>query len=329
MSRVLITGGAGFIGYHLAKQLVSGDYQVDLIDNFSRGVMDGELRALESCLNLTLLNRNLLQADAFNGLSLEYNYIYHLAAIIGVANVVKSPYAVIRDNVGMLVNVLAFAARQSKLARLIFASTSEVYSGTLEFFKLAVPTPESTPLTVASLSEPRTSYMLSKICGEALCQYADVPWTIVRPHNIYGPRMGMAHVIPQLLNRAYCADNDSLDVFSVDHRRTFCYVTDGAAMIRCVAESDACVGETLNIGNQTPEISIEQLAKTILAIAMKPLKIVPRPTTPGSPTRRSPDMTKTIALTGYTSQVGLEAGIRLTYDWYRRNIFTGEEITAN
>ena len=317
MTKVLITGGAGFIGYHLAKHLATDRYQVDLLDDLSRGVVDSDLKLLTNNSKVRLLTRDLSRHDAFDDLEHDYRYIYHLASIIGVANVEKEPYAVIRDNMLMLVNLLCFARRQARLDRVVFASTSEVYAGTQSFFDLPIPTPESVPLTISDLSQPRTSYMLAKICGEGLCHHSDIPWTIVRPHNVYGPRMGMAHVVPELLNRVHHSTNGSLEVYSVEHRRSFCYITDAVAMIRAVAESDACVRETLNIGSQGPEITIGELAQTVMKVMMKPLKVIPRPATPGSPVRRCPDMTKTISVTGYSDQVGLETGIGLTYEWYR------------
>ncbi|MFQ5544447.1 MAG: NAD-dependent epimerase/dehydratase family protein [Acidiferrobacterales bacterium] len=328
MTKVLITGGAGFIGYHLAKHLATDGYQVDLLDNLSRGVVDGDLKLLTNNSKVRLLTGDLSRHDAFDGLEHDYSYIYHLASIIGVANVEQQPYAVIRDNMLMLVNLLSFAKRQIKLDRVVFASTSEVYAGTQRFFDLPIPTPESVPLTLSELSQPRTSYMLAKICGEGLCHHSDVPWTIVRPHNVYGPRMGMAHVVPELLNRVYRSTNGSLEVYSVEHRRSFCYVTDAVVMIRAVAESNVCVCETLNIGSQGPEITIGELAQTITKVTMKPLKVIPRPATPGSPVRRCPDMTKTISVTGYRPQVGLETGIGLTSEWYRAQVFEGNEVMA-
>ncbi|MGH8532226.1 MAG: NAD-dependent epimerase/dehydratase family protein, partial [Gammaproteobacteria bacterium] len=155
-----------------------------------------------------------------------------------------------------------------------------------------------------------------------------VPFTIVRPHNLYGPRMGMAHVIPELLNRAYHADDGRLDVFSLEHSRTFCYITDGIEMIQRAAESHACTGETLNIGNQAPEIAIGQLADILLRVMSKELKVVPQPPTAGSPLRRCPDMAKTIKLTGYLPKIGLEEGIGLTYDWYKTHVFNNNGVTA-
>jgi nucleoside-diphosphate-sugar epimerase len=197
-----------------------------------------------------------------------------------------------------------------------------VYAGTLKHFDLPIPTPESTPLALTDLDHPRTSYMLSKIYGEALCHYAGVPFTIVRPHNVYGPRMGMAHVIPELLKKAYSSDNgSSIDVFSMNHTRTFCYIDDFIEMIKSAAELPECKDKTLNIGNQAPEIPISELAEIIIKTVGKDLSINPQPETPGSPSRRCPDMTKTIGLTGYSPKITVEEGVMKTFNWYRENVF--------
>ena len=90
-------------------------------------------------------------------------------------------------------NAIDIAKKQKRLKRLLFASTSEVYAGTLRYHGLEFPTTEETPLTVSDLRHPRTSHMLSKIYGEALLRQSNLPYTIFRPHNFYGPRMGMSH----------------------------------------------------------------------------------------------------------------------------------------
>ena len=329
MSKVLITGGAGFIGTHLARYLVDNGYNVDLVDNFSRGVIDNELRQLSSKPGVALINLDLLKPDLLNKIGDDYKYIYHLAAIIGVSNVLDRPYAVLQDNVAMLVNLLSIAKRQAGLSRFVFASTSEVYAGTLRHFTLPIPTPESTPLALTNLEHPRTSYMLSKIYGEALCHNSGVPCTIIRPHNIYGPRMGMSHVIPELLRKARnISEGGKLEVFSVEHKRTFCYVDDAVKMIKLVAESPECVSQTLNIGNQTPEISMRELTYLIMEVLGKRLEIVARAVTPGSPERRCPDMTKTSILTGYSSEVEIKRGIEMTNNWYCENVFSGDGVSA-
>lgn len=321
MSKALLTGGAGFIGAHLAQRLLANGHEVDLVDNFSRGANDETLAELQCADGVRFLELDLLLPGALEETADDYDYVVHLAAIVGVANVVGRPYDVLSDNVRMTEQALALAGRQKGLRRFLFASTSEVYAGTLEKFGLEVPTPEQTPLALPDLDRPRTTYMLSKLYGEALCQHAGVPFTIVRPHNVYGPRMGLAHVIPELLQRAHDATDGRLEVFSVEHRRTFCFVDDAVEMIARSLESPRCDGQTLNVGTESPEVTIGELAALIAGVVGKELEIVPKPATPGSPKRRCPDMSRTAELTGYSSRVSLEEGVRRTYDAYRARVF--------
>jgi UDP-glucose 4-epimerase len=322
MSRVLITGGAGFIGAHLAEGLAAGGREVDLVDDLSRGQLDDDLRALLDRPNVRLLERDLLASGGLDDLPNDYTLIFHLAAIVGVANVLKAPYAVLHRNIELHAAALELALRQRGLERFVFASTSEVYAGTLELGSLPVPTPEDVPLTVPDVSRPRTAYMLSKIYGEALTMQADVPATVLRPHNVYGPRMGMAHVIPELLERAHSApDGRTLEVYSVDHRRTFCFVSDAVEMAIRAAEAPDGVGKTLNLGSQGPEIPIGELAEMVIEVVGRKLETEPLPAHPGSPPRRCPDMTRMTDLTGYTAAVSLSDGLRQTYDWYRDTVF--------
>jgi UDP-glucose 4-epimerase len=317
MEKVLITGGAGFLGAHLARALLAEGSEVELIDNFSRGTRDRWLEELRE-RGAVLRELDLLREDSFSGLPRDYSRVFHLAAIVGVRNVLDHPYDVLSNNVRMLEHVIAFCHLQRRLDRLVFASTSEVYAGTLQHFTLPVPTPEDTPIAVTNLAQPRATYLLSKIYGEALCHQSGIPFTIVRPHNVYGPRMGMAHVIPELLKQAHLAPPaGELAVSSPSHRRTFCYVDDAIRLIGIASATSACRSETLNVGAQSPEISIDELAGFIVRAVGKRLRIAPLPDTPGSPQRRCPDMSKTTRLTGYAARTGLEEGIRSTYDWYR------------
>lgn len=320
--RALITGGAGFIGYHLACRLVDDGWHVDLVDSFARGAFDRPLSELAASPRVRLLERDLTAVDAFAGAEEEYTHIFHLAAIVGVSHVLQRPYGVLRDNAAMLAAAIELARAQPRLERLVFASTSEVYAGTYERDGGPIPTPENVELVLPDLARPRTCYLLSKIYGEATCRHADVPFTIVRPHNVYGPRMGLAHAIPELLERAHAApQGGALEVYSIGHRRTFCHVTDAVEMLVRAATTSVCAGEVLNIGAEEPEITIGELAELVIAVAGKDLRIVAGADTPGSPSRRRPDMTKTATLLGYRARVDLEPGIRDTYDWYRTHVF--------
>ena len=150
---MLITGGAGFIGYHLANKLLESNYQIDILDNFSRGVNDTQLSNLAKNKNISLINADLLPSGTADKFDRDYTYIYHLAAVIGVQHVLKSPYDVLEKNFILLKNAFKIARKQKKLERFIFASTSEVYAGTLSHYGLSFPTPESTPLTISNLQK--------------------------------------------------------------------------------------------------------------------------------------------------------------------------------
>ena len=263
-----------------------------------------------------------------NKLNKDYSYIYHFAALIGVQHVLKSPYNVLDKNIRLLQNTLEIAKYQKNLPRFIFASTSEVYAGTLNHYGLEFPTPETTPLTINDLDKARTSYMLSKIYGEAMCLHSGIPVTIIRPHNFYGPRMGLSHVIPELMKKVVRVDSGKLDVFSVNHRRTFCYISDAVEMIQMLGESDRSIGEAYNVGNDDEETTMGDLANKIIGLIGKNIDVNPMPFTHGSPKRRCPSIIKLKEVISYTKQYPLEKGLQETFNWYNENVFSGKEVSA-
>lgn len=325
--KILITGGAGFIGYHLTKKLAADGHKVLILDNFSRGVEDSFLKELHKCYGVELRNANLLSKSIVESVERDFDYIYHLAAIIGVENVLNHSYDVLSNNVILTLNAIDIARNQEHLKRFLFASTSEVYAGTLRYYGLEFPTKEDTPLTVSDLMHPRTSYMLSKIYGEALLRQSNIPYTIFRPHNFYGPRMGMSHVVPELLRKAYNNENEGkLQVFSADHKRTFCYIEDAVEMITRLAISNDAEGEMFNVGNEKPEVTMREVGELVIEVTGKKIEIEALPPSPGSPERRCPSMGKTISCTKYAPQTMFKDGIRKTFDWYKKNIFDGNEV---
>lgn len=307
---------------------MDSDYQIDLLDNFSRGVNDAQLTNLAENDKINLINADLLQSTTIDQLNYDYAYIYHLAAVIGVQHVLKSPYDVLTKNFTLLQNALEIARRQKKLERFVFSSTSEVYVGTLNHYGLEFPTPESTSLTVSDLHEARTSYMLSKIYGEAMCLHSGLLVTIIRPHNFYGPRMGLSHVIPELMKKVVDLDNGKVDVFSVNHKRTFCYIADAVQMIQLLAESTQTIGDSYNIGNDDEEITMVELSQIIIDLIGKDVAINPMHATPGSPNRRCPSITKLKEIISYNKQYPLKKGLQETFDWYNASVFSGKEVSA-
>ena len=326
IGKVLITGGAGFIGGFLARTLAEHGAQVHVLDNLSRGRADAFLRGLQDRYGVEVFMRDLADPDATRQLPDDYRLIFHLAAVLGVQNVLDRPYETLRDNVALLARVIELARRQKALDRFLFTSTSEVYAGSLLHFSMPVPTPEDFPLALPALDHPRTSYMLSKVYGEAMVAHSGLPFTVFRPHNIYGPRMGLLHVIPQLIEKAYRAKpGAAIEVFSVDHRRTFCYIDDAIAMMVAAARSPNCLRQVLNLGREAPEVAIGEVASIVIATVGKPLTVRPAPVTAGSPSRRAPSMARMTAATGVVAKVTLEQGVGLAYDWYRDHVFSGLE----
>lgn len=326
--RALITGGAGFIGAHLSRRLLDDGWEVTLVDNLSRGVDDRTLSELRRRTGFALHVADLRDPSTLSDLPTDHTHVLHFAALLGVQNVIDRPAAVLRENVALLETMLDVAAAQSGLERFLFPSTSEVYAGTQQFHQLPFPTPEDTPLTVSALDRPRTSYMLSKIYGEALVHHSGLPFTIVRPHNFYGPRMGLSHVVPQLLDRIHrAADGDELVVYSIDHRRTFCFIDDAIEYLVRLMAAPGLDG-TFNIGVQDPEVTIGELAELLCDVVGRDLRIVAGETTAGSPPRRCPDMSRTITATGHDPAVSLTEGVERTYEWYRDTVFDGEGVSA-
>jgi UDP-glucose 4-epimerase len=330
LKKILVTGGAGFIGFHLGKFLADSGFRVVLLDNFARGVVDHDLNQLLLHPAVELTNASLLKMDELESLDDDFDAIVHLAAIIGVGHVMRRPFEVLKSNYETTINVLSLAGRQKNLERVMFASTSEIYAGTLYFHGMEIPTPEHTPIVASDLSNPRSTYMLSKLYGEALFHNSQLPFTIFRPHNIYGPRMGMSHVIPELSWKIRnCDRNATLEIASGKHTRTFCFVSDAVEEMVLLLGNDSAINETFNLGNQFPEVSIADVAAVIKDVVGRADVVLESvAAADGSPSRRCPDMKKTEAVTGYTPRVDLFDGISRTYEWYD-SVFSNGEISAN
>jgi UDP-glucose 4-epimerase len=315
--KALIIGGGGGIGLHLARRLHNDGWTVDIVDNLSRGYGDGELQAFVDETGSKAIYGDFIALNESGDIGGDYDVIHHLAALLGVQNVLENSYRVLTLNVQLTEAALECASRQKNLRRFVYYSTSEVYAGTLTQYGLTFPTPVDTSLTVSDLTSPRTSYMLSKIYGEALCHQSGAPFTIFRPHNIYGPRMGVSHVIPQVMKRLLDGKaGDDFEIFSPDHQRTFCFVEDAVEWIARLSVSEQGVNETYNLGCQTPEITMEALTQLIATVVDRHPNFVTGEQHAGSPSRRCPDTHDTVADSGYTAQTSLEQGISRTYEWY-------------
>ncbi|HTQ78802.1 MAG TPA: NAD-dependent epimerase/dehydratase family protein [Thermoanaerobaculia bacterium] len=319
MAKILITGGAGFMGYHLASALAEEPgNRLLLVDNLSRGRLDDELTALLGRPNVELAEIDLTGAEPFAGLPDDFEYVYHLAAVIGVRKVEEDPVRVLSTNAISTLRIFEWARHLPRLRRVLFASTSEAYAGTIKHFGVAVPTGEGVPLTIDDVTSRRSSYAVSKIFGEATAfahaQQLGLPVTVVRYHNVYGPRMGFLHVIPEMFEKV--SGDAVVRVASPTHTRAFCYVADGVRATVAAASAEATRGRVLHVGNPREEIAIRELVQKIAAVLGRDIRIEELPDTPGSPARRCPDISLLTELTGFEPAVDLADGLRQTWDWY-------------
>lgn len=303
--KVLILGGAGFIGSHLRMRLLEDGDDVVVADDLSRG--HGRVA----------YQLDLIDPHSWERLPRDCDAVYMLAAVVGVGNVEREPMRAIQVNARTILHLLDWLP---KTTRLFFASTSEVYAGSVMAGIAPVPTPERVPLSVPDVTNPRFTYAASKILGECAILHSGANAVIGRFHNVYGPRMGMDHAIPavgmRLLEHAR-GQRRLVEIYGCDQRRAFCYIDDAVeAMIRLMATDYRGV---VNIGNDREEITVEALAGELAAaLDMDEAFIHRLPAPDGSVDRRCPDLTLLRQLTGYEPKVALEEGLKLTMDWYVR-----------
>lgn len=324
MKKILITGGAGFIGFHLAKSLSKNkDNKIIIVDNLQRGKMDDDLKELINNSNVEFINRDLTSSDFFKSFDNDFDHVYHLAAVNGTKWFYKMPEEVLRINTISLFNILEWIKGLPKKPKLMFTSSNEAYAGALSAFgELQLPTPENVPLIVEDTYNPRWTYGGTKLIGELFVIYYskafDIPAVIVRPHNFYGPRAGFDHVIPEMSKRII-EKQEPFDIFGSDESRTFCYIDDAVEAMVMLMEStktDKGVAETVHIGNND-EINMENLAKKFFDISgWQPKKIEVKEGLPGSVKRRLADITKIKEMVGWGPKTSLEEGLRKTFEWY-------------
>lgn len=319
MARVLILGGAGFIGAHLAARLAGEGHALTLVDDLSRGRRDPTIEALVARPNVRLVQADLTRPGVLDPLPRQWDQVYMLAAVVGVRNVETDPARVVRVNTLSVLHLLDWMPGQGEV--LFFASTSETYAGGVAAGHVPVPTPEAVPLGIPDVAAPRFAYAASKMLGEAAVLHTararGLRAVTGRFHNVYGPRMGTDHVIPELSLRALRRE-DPFRVFGPEQRRAFCHVADAVEAITRLMATEAAWGQVVNIGNDAEETAIADLVALVLRAARFAPAVEARPAPAGSVPRRCPDIGRLRALTGFAPKVGLEAGVGETFDWYRR-----------
>jgi UDP-glucose 4-epimerase len=317
--KVLITGGAGFIGSHLAERLLARGDEVHLLDDLSTGSIEN-IVLIKNHPNLTYHIDTIRNYRLTAELVDMCDIVYHLAAAVGVRLIVESPVSTIETNIRGTDIVLSLAAKKRK--RVLITSTSEVYGK-----RNRVPFNEDDDLVMGPTNKGRWSYACSKAIDEFLAiaywKEKRVPTVIVRLFNTVGPRQtgryGM--VIPNFVQQALTGQ-DMTVYGDGTQSRCFTHVSDVVGALIAVAEHPQAVGEVYNIGSDH-EISILELAERIkhLTESASNIEFVPYDQAYEEGfedmMRRVPDIAKVRALIGYSPRVELEEMLQSIIDYHR------------
>ena len=303
--KYLITGGSGFIGSHLAEKLLLSGNQVSIIDNLSTGVR-ANLANIEG--RISFKQGSILDQVLIDQMVAESDFVVHLAASLGVFNIVNHPLDSLRTNLKGTEIVLEASDKHSK--PVLIASTSEIYGKNNK-----VPLSEEDDRIIGHPLKSRWSYSEAKAVDESLGYFYylenKLPVRIVRFFNTVGPRQvghyGM--VVPRFVSSAL--KNEPIEVYgSGEQIRCFCHVDDAVRALLLVMESEHAVGQVFNVGNNQ-QISIMDLAKRVIELTNSKSEIIKVPYAEAYPEgfedmqRRVPDISKINMVLGWSPQIGL------------------------
>lgn len=312
MKRVLITGGAGFIGSHLAERCVAEGIEVVALDDLSTGRL-GNLRPVDGSPLFRFQQGDVRDPAALESALQGCDTVVHLAARIGLKLVVQSSLATLETNVEGTESV--FRAIRGRKKRVIVASTSEVYG-----LSKHIPSSEDDPITIGSPVRNRWSYAASKALDEfiALGNFREhgVPATVVRLFNTVGPRQSGRYgmVVPTFVSQALAGE--TVTVYGDGTQtRCFCHVRDVAGALLRLAREPSTAGQVFNLGNPQ-EVTINALARRVIELTGSPSTIgyVPHSTAYGEDfeeiARRVPDIARIRAAIGFEPAFGLDDVLR-------------------
>lgn len=280
--KILITGGAGFIGSSLADELrTNQNYQIVCIDNLSTGKKSN----ISESDNVKFIKCDVNHYEDLSPLmsAYKFDYVFHYAAVVGVKRTLDNPVSVLSDIDGIR-NILTLS-KNTGVKRVFYASSSEVYGEPVEFPQVE----ETTPLN------SRLPYAVVKNVGESFCRSFNreygLNYTILRFFNTYGPRQSDDFVVSKFLKAAI--DNKDITIYGDGlQTRTFCFIKDNVEVTRILMEQDLCINETINIGSDI-ETPVIELAHTIISQTGSKSSIVHLPPLEeGDMTRRQPDNKK-------------------------------------
>lgn len=310
MANILVTGADGFIGSHLTEMLAKQGHQIKALSQYNSFNHWGWLEEVDCLDQIEVLNGDVRDPHYCKHITKGVDVIYHLAALIAIPYSYVAPDSYVDTNIKGTLNICQ-AALDNQVQRVIHTSTSEVY-GTAQY----VPIDEKHPM------QPQSPYSASKIAADAMAMSFynafELPLTIARPFNTYGPRQSARAVIPTIITQI-AGGIKQIQLGDVSPTRDFNYVEDTCRGFIALAESDKTLGETVNIGSNS-EISIGDTLNIIKNIMHSDVEFIVdeqrlRPEK-SEVNRLWCDNKKIKALTGFESKIDITEGLRLTVDWF-------------
>ena len=308
--RILLTGGAGFIGSHLADHYVAKGEQVTILDNFSTGSQENIAHLAST---ITAVDGDIRNVELVEKLTQEADLVLHMAAALGVNTILESPLESMSTNITGSEVVLNAATKFKK--RIIIASTSEIYGKNPK-----QPLNEADDRVVGAPQKIRWTYSDAKAIEEAMAfalhQEKGLPVTTVRLFNTVGPRQSGRYgmVVPRFVQAAL--KNEALTIYGDGTQsRVFCHVGDAVQAIATISNTDSTIGDVFNVGG-TGEISIKELAEKVIALTKSESVITYTPYTDAYPAgfediqRRVPDISKIKNAIGWAPTKDLETIIK-------------------
>jgi NAD dependent epimerase/dehydratase len=314
--RVLVTGAGGFIGSHLTERLVRDGYNVRAFVRYNGRDDRGHLDRLDPTIqkSIDVFRGDLKDPEAVRSAVHDRQWVFHLGALIAIPYSYQNPLDVVQTNVNGTVHVLDACRASNTLERVILTSTSEVY-GTARY----VPIDESHPL------QAQSPYAASKIGSDAMGlsyhRAFNLPVTILRPFNTFGPRQSARAVIPAIISQALT--RPTIELGALDPRRDLTYVKDTAGGFVSIANCDAAVGSVVNIG-RGEDLTIGELVERIgarlgksLDVKTDPNRVRPAPSEVG---RLLAGTALAQSLWGWRPQYSLDQALDETIAWVRDNL---------
>jgi len=309
-NRVLVTGADGFIGSHLTELLVREGYKVKALSQYNSFNHWGWLEDIDCKNEIEIISGDIRDAYFCKSITKDVDVIFHLAALIAIPYSYVAPQSYLDTNINGTLNICQ-AAIDNNVGRVIHTSTSEVY-GTARY----VPIDESHPL------QPQSPYSASKIGADAMAMSFfnafELPLTIARPFNTYGPRQSARAVIPTIISQI-ASGQKQIKLGDVSPTRDFNYVADTCRGFLELARCDKAVGEIVNIGSNF-EISVGDTLEMIRELMSSEVEFISdqqrlRPEK-SEVFRLWCDNTKIQELTGYKPLFDIRNGLQATVDWF-------------